>query len=70
MNLIKVYNTMISFHNNQYTYYLQLIKKHNSLDLYALKLSKLVDCLVRLIRGNVVKGSVDDFLRVEFLEVL
>lgn len=50
---------------------INLLKKHNLLDLYALKLSKLVDCLVRLIRGGgVVKESVDDFLRVELLEVL
>jgi len=51
-------------------YNLQLIKYSDLLDLYALKLSKLVDCLVRLIRGGVDEGSVDDFLRVEVLEVL
>lgn len=47
--------------------YLQQSKEHNLLDLYDLKLSRLVDCLVRLISGSVVKESVDDFLRVQFL---
>jgi len=45
------------------------LRRKNLLDLYDLKLSRLVDCLVRLIR-DVVKGSVVDFLRLEFLRVL
>lgn len=42
----------------------------NLLDLYALKLSRLVDCLVRLIRGGEPKVSAVDFLRKEILGVL
>lgn len=46
-----------------------IIYKRHLLDLYDLKLSRLVDCLVRLTIG-IFKESVDDFLRVELLGVL